>query len=421
MNRSHWVTVIILLISAAIFAFVLDRFAEAAVYYYQDENGKVHITDTPPHKGYKVIVPSSKEQLSINDDQQRIPTPTRPPVSRAAAPGAAVSGTTSSAGAPVPAIEGYSAQEAIYNAQANAAFAAAAVPAANSGKSKKAAKKGGSVSAGDIKSSISRSNFYEVDDTKYSDIIDQYAKLNSLPFNLVRAIVKAESDFNPKCLSHSGAMGLMQLMPGTAKLVGVSAPYDPAQNVMGGTRYFRQMLDQFKNIELALAAYNAGPTTVLKAGKRIPNIKETQNYVKKVLFYYGMFNQNGRPFAESEQNNRLAIIYYRRGEIKKALLEFKKVIKTAPNYAPAYYNMGYIYSQEGEYTKAIDMYKKAIKIDPYLKAAYYNLAITLERRGLLEMAVATWSAYMSYETDSDKIKQAKKYIEELRDYISSNQ
>lgn len=390
MTRHHCVTIVSLIFSAAIFAFALDRFAEAAVYYYQDENGKVHITDTPPHKGYKVIVPSSKEQLSINDEPQRLePQPKRP---------ARIGSYAKKAGA---------VKAAAPDALKTASSAAAGVTPAQIPQ--------------DIKTSIRKSNFYDVDDSKYSDIIERYAKMNSLPVNLVRAIVKAESDFNPKCTSHSGAMGLMQLMPGTAKLVGVSAPYDPEQNVMGGTRYFRQMLDTFKSTELALAAYNAGPTTVTKAGRRIPNIKETQNYVKKVLFYFAMFNQNQRPFAESEQSNRLAIIYYRRGEIKKAILEFKKVIKMAPNYAPAYYNMGYIYSQEGEYTKAIDMYKKAIKIDPYLKAAYYNLAITLERRGLLEMAVATWSAYMSYETDSEKILQAKKYIEELRDYISANQ
>ncbi len=340
--------------------------ASAAVYYFQDENGRVHITDTPPHKGYKVIVPSMKEQLAISDD-------------------------------------------------AGAASAALPSPAQNISKTASTIK-----SSSNIKKKIAASKFYEVDDSKFSNIITQHANLNNLPYNMVKAIIKAESDFNPACTSHAGAQGLMQLMPGTAKLMGVKNPFDPADNIMGGTKYFRQMLNTFKSTELAIAAYNAGPTTVMKAGRRIPNIKETQNYVKKVLFYYSMFSQNSRPFSESEKNNRLAIIYYRRGEIKKAVLEFKKVIKMAPNYAPAFYNLGYIYSQEGEYSRAIEMYKKAIKIDPYLKAAYYNLAITLERRGLLEMAVATWSAYISYETDSEKIKQGLKYIEELKDYMSSN-
>ncbi|HOD41791.1 MAG: Soluble lytic murein transglycosylase precursor [bacterium ADurb.Bin243] len=328
---------------------------EAAVYYFQDENGKVHITDTPSHKGYRVIIPSVKEQMAISDGAQ------------------------------------------------------------NRKKQSKI-----NVGADEIKASIKNTKFYDVDDSKFAPIILKYSMAHNLPYNLVKAIIKAESDFNPSCTSRAGAMGLMQLMPKTAKIVGVNNAYDPDENVMGGTKYFRQMLDNFKDISLALAAYNAGPTTVIRNGRKIPPIKETENYVKKVKFYFAMFEQNGGNFSDSEKENKLAISLYRSGEIKKAVSEFKKVIRTSPQYAPAYYNLGYIYSQEGEYTKAIDMYKRAIKIDPYLKAAYYNLAITLERRGLLEMAIATWSAYVSYETDADKIVEVKKYIEELRDYISSN-
>jgi|GEM_PF-844624 len=353
MNKKNFL--LIMNISALIISVFLHiGEANAAVYFFQDESGKVHITDSPLHKGYKVIIPSVKEQMSISDEQ---------PVSL----------------------------EAVKS------------------------------DAGGIKANIQNTKFYDVDDSKYSDIIFRYSQLNGLPGNLIKAIVKAESDFNSSCTSRVGAMGLMQLMPKTAKLVGVTNAYDPEQNIMGGTKYFKQMYDTFKDIPLALAAYNAGPTTVIKSGRRIPSIKETQNYVKKVQFYYAMFNRNGGTFTESEKNNRLAIIYYRRGEIKKSISEFKKVIKLSPGYAPAYYNLGYIYSQEGEYSRAVDMYKNAIKIDPYLKAAYYNLAITLERRGLLEMAIATWSTYISYETDSSKITESKKYIEELRDYISSNQ
>lgn len=330
---------------------------DAAVYYYQDENGKVHITDSPSHKGYRVIIPSVKEQMAISDGAQAAPA-------------------------------------------------------------KKAARIGGAEDG--IQASIKNTRFYDVDDSKFSAFIAKHAAANNLPYNLVKAIIKAESDFNPSCTSRVGAMGLMQLMPKTAKIVGVANAYDPEENIMGGTRYFRKMLDTFNDISLALAAYNAGPTTVIKNGRKIPPIKETQNYVKKVKFYFAMFENNGGAFNDCEKDNRQAIALYRSGEIKKAVGEFRKVIRTSPQYAPAYYNLGYIYSQEGEYTKAIDMYKQAIKIDPYLKAAYYNLAITLERRGLLEMAIATWSAYISYETDAGKIAEVRKYIEELRDYISSN-
>lgn len=345
------------LLAAAVSAFfMLSGPSHAAVYYYRDDTGKVHITDSPAHKGYRVIIPSVKEQMAISD------------------------------GAP------------------------AAVK-------KSAGKKDAD---GDIKASLKNTRFYDVDDSKFASIISKHSQANKLPYNLVKAIIKAESDFNPSCTSRAGAMGLMQLMPKTAKIVGVNNAYDPDENVMGGTRYFRKMLDTFNDISLALAAYNAGPTTVIRNGRKIPAIKETQNYVKKVKFYFTMFERNGGAFNDCEKDNREAIALYRRGDIKKAVGEFKKVIRLSPQYAPAYYNLGYIYSQEGEYTRAIDMYKQAIKIDPYLKAAYYNLAITLERRGLLEMAIATWSAYISYETDADKIVEARKYIDELRDYISSN-
>jgi soluble lytic murein transglycosylase-like protein len=101
--------------------------------------------------------------------------------------------------------------------------------------------------------------------------------------NLVDAVAWQESRYNPRALSTAGAMGVMQLMPGTARQLGVHNPHDVEQNVAGGTAYLRQQLERFgNNVPLALAAYNAGPGAVIKYGG-IPPYRETQNYVRQII------------------------------------------------------------------------------------------------------------------------------------------
>lgn len=122
----------------------------------------------------------------------------------------------------------------------------------------------------------------------FDDIIEKAAAQFNVPAKLIKSVVKQESNFNPTAMSHAGASGLMQLMPATARSLGVENVFDPEQNIMGGAKYLRNMLDKYDdNIELALAAYNAGPGNVDKFGG-IPPFRETLNYVKKVTnHYYG--------------------------------------------------------------------------------------------------------------------------------------
>lgn len=117
-------------------------------------------------------------------------------------------------------------------------------------------------------------------------LIEKYAQKNNLDPDFIKAVVKQESGFNPDATSKCGAMGLMQLMPNTAKGLGVTNAYDPEQNIEGGVKYLKSMLNRFNNDpKLALAAYNAGPGAVQKYGD-VPPYRETQNYVKNILASY---------------------------------------------------------------------------------------------------------------------------------------
>lgn len=128
----------------------------------------------------------------------------------------------------------------------------------------------------------------------YMPLILKYSRLYGIDPHLVAGMIKQESGFNPNARSHMGAMGLMQLMPQTARSLGVTNPFDPEQSIAGGTRYLRQMIDKFGgNLTLAVAAYNAGPGNVAKHGYKVPPFTETQNYVKAIVGHIRSFKMSG--------------------------------------------------------------------------------------------------------------------------------
>jgi len=126
----------------------------------------------------------------------------------------------------------------------------------------------------------------------YDHVISEASHTHGVSFSLLKALIKTESDFNPRAVSSAGARGLMQLMPENIKTLKINNPFDPRENIMGGTQYLKQLIDRFNGkLPLALAAYNAGPGVVEKY-QRIPPFKETENFVKQVMKYYSFFNKS---------------------------------------------------------------------------------------------------------------------------------
>lgn len=133
------------------------------------------------------------------------------------------------------------------------------------------------------------------------------ARKYGIPENLFVSLVRHESGFNPRAVSRAGAMGLTQLMPATARALGVEDPFDPVQNLEGGARYLRQQYERFGRWDLALAAYNAGPGAVSRYGG-IPPYRETQNYVRSVLRGAGVRSSAGTAMRDPERERRLRLL-----------------------------------------------------------------------------------------------------------------
>ena len=124
-------------------------------------------------------------------------------------------------------------------------------------------------------------------DAPYSSMVEAASRAHGVEVRLVHAVIWAESSYDAKAVSASGAEGLMQLMPATARRYGVRDSFDPRQNIDGGVKHLKDLLEQFDgDLELAVAAYNAGAYAVVRAGNRIPNYPQTAAYVPKVIAYY---------------------------------------------------------------------------------------------------------------------------------------
>lgn len=127
---------------------------------------------------------------------------------------------------------------------------------------------------------------------RFDALIKKAAGNYQVPFSLIKSVMHAESAFNPAAVSPKGAKGLMQIMPKNYKTLAITNPFDPEQSIMGGTQYLKTMLQKYNGIvELALAAYNAGPEAVDRYNRQIPPFAETRNYVKKVIQFYRTYSK----------------------------------------------------------------------------------------------------------------------------------
>jgi len=132
----------------------------------------------------------------------------------------------------------------------------------------------------------------KLDSNQFDPIINEASKKYDLEAPLIKAVIKAESDFDPNAMSHKGARGLMQIMPMNYRLLNVENPFDPYQNIDGGARYLREMMDRYNGkLNLSLAAYNAGPGAVDRYGG-VPPYPETTEYIERVMKYYQRFKNS---------------------------------------------------------------------------------------------------------------------------------
>jgi len=338
--------------------------AEAAIYSYRDESGRLFLTDNPPNSKYQIVVTSRKDRAGP-DMPEALGGPTQ------------------------------------------------------------------------VVTEIAPQKVLLPNDETFSEMINAAAQVNGVDPYLIKAVIKVESDFDPGVVSSKGAQGLMQLIPSTAKLVGCRNAFDPADNIRGGARYLRMMLDRFNNnLDFALAGYNAGPGRV-EQHRGIPPIRETRNYVNKVNHYYAHYRGNAgtsarvqpvmktvkaMPVVHTALSHKLNEAYsvYLENNVEGAIRAYQDILNVYPKNTQALYNLACLLDMERRYDEAIDAFNAALKQDPFLDKAIYNLAIIYERLGQHRSAISSWRKFTLATKDEEKMAMAERYIKELEEYAALN-
>ncbi len=251
--------------------------------------------------------------------------------------------------------------------------------------------------------------------SEFDALISRAAQQTGLAEALIRAVIKAESNFNPRAVSPKGAKGLMQLMPSLARHYGVKNSFDPAANIMAGSSYLKELQDRFTSLESTLAAYNAGPSRVEEYGGP-PPFAETRKYIERVKWYYQYYYRRPDLVALDgvEKSFIKGLAAFKKNNLRHAAYFFGRVIDKYPASPEANYNLALVEDRRGKLKVAVNLYRQALRYNPHFTQACYNLAILYERISRLDTALTTWERCLQCELDPLKQRQIRLFIQELR-------
>ena len=251
--------------------------------------------------------------------------------------------------------------------------------------------------------------------SEFDLFISRAALQTGLSEALIRAVIRAESNFKPQAVSPKGAKGLMQLMPALARRYGVKNPFDPAANIMAGSSYLKELKDRFGSLEKTLAAYNAGPSRVEEYDGP-PPFAETRKYIARVKWYYQHYYRRPDLVALSgvQQAFHQGRSAFENGNLRRSAYFFGRVLDKFPASSEANYNLALVEVRRGRLMAAVNLYRQALSYNPHFTQAYYNLAILYERLIRLDAALATWERCLQCELSPVKQHQIRLFMQELR-------